>query len=193
MAEVKKKFSQLDPGSVPFDGMETIAAVQGGITKRGTISGIHGAGWWDKLKAGFVDFIAPEALHANDADTLGGETSAELHNAGALTGTAPLSAIPAELTGKNADLLDGLQGSAYAKVNTATSPTATDLPVGSYVIARADDSYNINSNVPVRTTGGSEYFISANASGQQSGTWRAGGFALDAETGYRFFLVRRVA
>ena len=102
MAEVKKKFSELDPASVPFDGMETIAAVQGGITKRGSISGIHGAGWWDKLKAGFVDFIAPEALHANDADTLGGETSAELHNAGALTGVAPLSVIPAQLTGKNA-------------------------------------------------------------------------------------------
>ena len=102
MAEVKKKFSELDPASVPFEGTETIAAVQGGITKRGSISGIHGAGWWDKLKAAFVDFIAPEALHANDADTLGGETSAELHNAGALTGTAPLSVIPAELTGKNA-------------------------------------------------------------------------------------------
>jgi hypothetical protein len=102
MAEVKKKFSQLDPASVPFEGTETIAAVQGGITKRGTISGIHGAGWWDKLKAAFVDFVAPDALHANDADTIGGETSAELHNAGALTGVAPLSVIPAELTGKNA-------------------------------------------------------------------------------------------
>ena len=102
MAEVKKKFSELDPGSVPFEGTETLAAVQGGITKRATISGIYGAGWWEKLKAAFVDFVAPEALHANDADTLGGETSAELHNAGALTGTAPLSVIPAELTGKNA-------------------------------------------------------------------------------------------
>jgi hypothetical protein len=57
---------------------------------------------WDKLKAAFVDFVAPDALHANDADTIGGETSAELHNAGALTGVAPLSVIPAELTGKNA-------------------------------------------------------------------------------------------
>ena len=100
MAEVKKKFSQLDPGNVPFEGTEILAAVQGGITKRGTISGIHGAGWWDKLKAAFVDFVAPEALHANDADTVGGETSADLHNAGALTGVAPLSVIPAQLTGK---------------------------------------------------------------------------------------------
>ena len=102
MAEVKKKFSQLDPGSVPFTGTEIIAAVQGGITKRGTISGIHGAGWWNQLKAAFVDFIAPNALHAKDADTIGGETSAELRNAGALTGVLPLSTIPAELTGKNA-------------------------------------------------------------------------------------------
>ena len=130
MAEVKKKFSELDPGSVPFDGMETIAAVQGGITKRGTISGIHGAGWWDKLKAGFVDFIAPEALHANDADTIGGETSAELHNAGALTGTAPLSVIPAELTGKNAATAT-LAASCSGNAATATLATATANSYGS--------------------------------------------------------------
>jgi hypothetical protein len=118
MAEVKKKFSQLDPASVPFEGTEILAAVQGGITKRGTISGIHGAGWWDKLKAAFVDFVAPEALHANDADTIGGEASAELHNAGALTGTAPLSVIPAQLTGKNA-------ATATYATNAGNAATAT--------------------------------------------------------------------
>jgi hypothetical protein len=126
MAEVKKKFSELDPGSVPFEGTETLAAVQGGITKRATISGIHGAGWWDKLKAAFVDFVAPEALHANDADTIGGETSAELHNAGALTGVAPLSVIPAELTGKNAATATyatnaGTSGACSGNAATATS------------------------------------------------------------------------
>ena len=128
MAEVKKKFSELDPASVPFEGTETIAAVQGGITKRGTISGIHGAGWWDKLKAAFVDFIAPEALHANDADTIGGETSAELHNAGALTGTAPLSVIPAQLTGKNAataTLAASCSGNAATATYATSAETAT--------------------------------------------------------------------
>jgi len=125
MAEVKKKFSQLDPGSVPFEGTEILAAVQGGITKRGTISGIHGAGWWDKLKAAFIDFIAPDALHANDADTIGGETSAELHNAGALTGVAPLSVIPAELTGKNAATATYATNAGYA-TNAATATYATN-------------------------------------------------------------------
>ena len=123
MAEVKKKFSELDPGSVPFEGTETLAAVQGGITKRATISGIHGAGWWDKLKSAFVDFVAPEALHANDADTVGGETSADLHNAGALTGVAPLSVIPAELTGKNAATATYATSAATAKGHqTITAP-----------------------------------------------------------------------
>jgi hypothetical protein len=129
MAEVKKKFSELDPGNVPFEGTETLAAVQGGITKRATISDIHGAGWWDKLKAAFVDFVAPKALHANDADTIGGETSAELHNAGALTGVAPLSVIPAQLTGKNA-----------ATATYATNAGMTPNDFGSAILPPADAS-----------------------------------------------------
>ena len=141
MAEVKKKFSQLDPGSVPFGGTETIAAVQGGITKRGTISGIHGAGWWDKLKAAFVDFVAPEALHANDADTIGGETSAELHNAGALTGVAPLSVIPAQLTGKNA-----ATATSAAKLTNARTITLTGNATGS---TSFDGSGNVSLSVTV--------------------------------------------
>lgn len=124
MAEVKKKISELDPGNVPFEGTETLAAVQGGITKRATISGIHGAGWWEKLKAAFVDFVAPEALHANDADTIGGETSAELHNAGALTGVAPLSVIPSQLTGKNAATATYATNAGYA-ANAGNAETAT--------------------------------------------------------------------
>ena len=142
MAEVKKKYSQLDPGSVPATGTEILSFVQGGITKRGTISGIHGSGWWDKLKAAFVDFIAPEALHANDADTIGGETSAELHNAGALTGTAPLSAIPAELTGKNA-----ATATSAAKLTNARTITLTGNATGS-------TSFDGSGNVTINTTVG---------------------------------------
>ena len=118
MAEIKKRITQLGPASGPLDGTEVSAVVQGGVTKKIAESTKYGIGWWDKLKAGFVDFIAPEALHANDADTLGGETSAELHNAGALTGTAPLSAIPAELTGKNA-------ATATLATNAGNATTAT--------------------------------------------------------------------
>ena len=164
MAEVKKKFSELDPGSVPFEGTETIAAVQGGITKRGTISGIHGAGWWDKLKAAFVDFVAPEALHANDADTSGGETSAELHNAGALTGTAPLSAIPAQLTGKNA-----ATATSAAKLTNARTITLTGNATGS---TSFDGSGNVSISVTVgyaSAAGSAGYATSAGTSGACSG------------------------
>ena len=142
MAEVKKKYSQLDPGSVPATGTEILSFVQGGVTVRGTVSGIHGAGWWDKLKAAFVDFIAPEALHANDADTIGGETSAELHNAGALTGTAPLSAIPSELTGKNA-----ATATSAAKLTNARTITLTGNATGS-------TSFDGSGNVTINTTVG---------------------------------------
>ena len=96
MAEIKKRITQLEPGiGSAWTEPEVSAVVQGGVTKKIAESTKYGIGWWDKLKAGFVDFIAPEALHANDADTIGGETSAELHNAGALTGAAGLSVIPA--------------------------------------------------------------------------------------------------
>lgn len=164
MAEVKKKFSELDPGSVPFEGTETIAAVQGGITKRATISGIHGAGWWDKLKAAFVDFIAPEALHANDADTIGGETSADLHNAGALTGTAPLSAIPAELTGKNA-----ATATSAAKLTNARTITLTGNATGS---TSFDGSGNVSMSVTVgyaSSAGSAGYATNAGTSAACSG------------------------
>jgi hypothetical protein len=140
MAEVKKKFSALDPGNVPATGTEILAMVQGGVTVRGTVSGIHGAGWWDKLKAAFVDFVAPEALHANDADTLGGETSADLRNAGALTGTLPLGTIPAELTGKNA-----ATASSAAKLTNARTITLTGNASGSV-------SFDGTGNVSINTT-----------------------------------------
>ena len=130
MAEIKKRITQLGPASGPLDGTEVSAVVQGGVTKKIAESTKYGAGWWDKLKAGFVDFIAPEALHANDADTVGGETSAELHNAAALTGTAPLSVIPAELTGKNAATAT-LAASCSGNAATATLATATANIYGS--------------------------------------------------------------
>ena len=160
MAEVKKKYSELDPGSVPATGTEILSFVQGGVTVRGTVSGIHGAGWWDKLKSAFVDFIAPEALHANDADTIGGETSAELHNAGALTGTAPLSAIPSELTGKNA-----ATATSAAKLTNARTITLTGNATGS-------TSFDGSGNVTINTTVG--YAASAGSASSASYATSAG-------------------
>jgi len=174
MAEVKKKFSQLDPGSVPFEGTEILAAVQGGITKRGTISGIHGAGWWDKLKAAFVDFVAPEALHANDADTIGGETSAELHNAGALIGTAPLSVIPAQLTGKNA-----ATATSAAKLTNARTITITGDATGSVSF---DGSANktLTLDVTYATSAGSAGYATNAGYAASAGSATNAGYATSA-------------
>ena len=108
MAEIKKRITQLDPASGPLDGVEVSAVVQGGVTKKITESNKYGAGWWDKLKAAFVDFVAPEADHANNADTLGVglEEPSDFHDAAQLTGVLDLARIPVELTGKNASTAD---------------------------------------------------------------------------------------
>ena len=174
MAEVKKKFSQLDPGSVPFTGTEIIAAVQGGQSKRGTISGIHGAGWWDKLKAAFVDFVAPDALHANDTDTIGGETSAELRNAGALTGVLPLSTIPAELTGKNA-----ATATSAAKLTNARTITVNGDATGSVSF---DGSANktLTLDVTYADTAGSAGYATSAGSATSATTATNAGYATSA-------------
>ena len=176
MAEVKKKFSQLDPGSVPFTGTEIIAAVQGGITKRGTISGIHGAGWWNQLKAAFVDFIAPNALHAKDADTIGGETSAELRNAGALTGVLPLSTIPAELTGKNA-----ATATSAGKLTNARTITVNGDATGSVSF---DGSANraLTLDVIYATSAGSAGYATSAGSATSAGYATSAGSATSATT-----------
>lgn len=105
MAEVTyKKITELDSASLPLDGANEYALVsQSGVSKKALWSGIFGGGWWTKLKAAFDDFVAPEALHATDADTLGGEAASYYTDASNITsGALPLERIPAELTGKNA-------------------------------------------------------------------------------------------
>lgn len=103
MAEIiYKKVSELDGATVPFVGTEVVMAIQGGASKKATWSGIFGSGWWAKLAAAFSAFVAPEALHADDADTLVSETPSDFHDAAQLTGNINLDRIPAELTGKNA-------------------------------------------------------------------------------------------
>lgn len=54
------------------------------------------------MRAAFTSFVAPEATHAVDSDTLKGESASDFHDAAQLTGAVPLASIPAQLTGKNA-------------------------------------------------------------------------------------------
>ena len=107
MAEtVYKKISELPNATLPLAGTEYVELSATGASKRGLWSGLFGSGWWAKLGAAFSVFKAPDADHADDADTVGGEALAALHDATALTGVVPLANIPAELTGKNADTAD---------------------------------------------------------------------------------------
>ena len=103
MAEpVYKKITELDVLSTAIDGSETLPIVKAGKTYRRTLANLFGTGWIASLLGAFSAFKAPDADHADDADTVGGETAAQLHAASGLTGAIHLDRIPAELTGKNA-------------------------------------------------------------------------------------------
>jgi len=103
MAEtVYKKISELTSASIPLAGTEYIEVSATGASKKALFSGIFGVGWWAKLMASFSAFKAPDADHADDADTLEGESASDLHDATQLVGAIPLANIPDELTGKNA-------------------------------------------------------------------------------------------
>jgi len=108
MAEIKKRITQLDPALGPLDGTEVSPVVQGGVTKKIAESTKYGTGWWEKLKAGFTAFKAPDSDHADNADTLGAglEEPSDFHDAAQLTGVLDLDRIPVALTGKNASTAD---------------------------------------------------------------------------------------
>ena len=173
MAEIKKRITQLDPALGPLDGTEVSAVVQGGVTKKIAESNKYGAGWWDKLKAAFVDFVAPDADHADNADTLGAglEEPSDFHDAAQLTGVLDLDRIPVELTGKNASTADyaDTAGSAdtisgFDPVNgTAGTYGAVELPhgdtwvipAGTYVFAPLDpDGNNRGCALQIQITAG---------------------------------------
>jgi hypothetical protein len=133
MAEiVYKKISELDNATVPLTGTELIGVSATGVSKKATIEGIHGAGWWTKLKAAFVDFVSPEALHADDSDTCGEEAPADFHDATQLTGNIHLDRIPATLTGKTASACSGNSA-------TATNAENADTVDGVHVITAPGD------------------------------------------------------
>lgn len=109
MAEtVYKDIPALTATTLPLVGTELIEVSATGTTGKATWQNIFGTGWWPKLKAAFASFKAPDATHADDADTVGGEALAAIHAASALIGAIPLANIPATLTGKDADTIDGV-------------------------------------------------------------------------------------
>ena len=115
MAEpVDKKITELDVLSTAIDGSETLPIVKAGKTYRRTLANLFGTGWIASLLGAFTAFKAPDSDHADDADTVEGETAAQLHAASGLTGAIDLDRIPAELTGKNA-----ATASSAAKLTTA--------------------------------------------------------------------------
>ena len=124
MAEpVYKKITELDVSSAALDGNETLPIVKSGKTYKRSWANLFGSGWITSLLAAFSAFVAPDALHATDADTLEGETKETLHTANNLTGVVPLPTIPAELTGKNAPTATV---SASCSGNSATATLAAD-------------------------------------------------------------------
>ena len=124
MAEpVYKKITELDVLSTAIDGSETLPIVKAGKTYRRTLANLFGTGWITSLLGAFTAFKAPDADHADDSDTVEGETAAQLHAASGLTGAIHLDRIPAELTGKNAATATV---SASCSGNAATATLAAD-------------------------------------------------------------------
>jgi hypothetical protein len=118
---VYKRITDLPSATLPLAGTDLIEVSQSGTSGKGLLSGIFGAGWFAKLTAAFTAFKAPDADHADDCDTIVGETPANLHDAGSLTGVINLARIPADLAGKNAATATT---AAACSGNAATATTA---------------------------------------------------------------------
>ena len=151
MAEpVYKKITELDVLATAIDGSETLPIVKAGKTYRRTLANLFGTGWIASLLGAFSAFKAPDADHADDADTVGGETPAQLHAASGLTGAIHLDRIPAELTGKNAATATV---SASCSGNAATASSAAKLTTARTIGGVSFDG-SANINLPgVNTTG----------------------------------------
>lgn len=122
MAEpVYKKITDLDVLSTALDGNETLPIVKSGKTYKRSWANLFGSGWITSLLAAFSAFVAPDALHATDADTLEGESKDVLHAAANLTGALNLAVIPAQLTGKNAATATYANTAGSAPANGGTS------------------------------------------------------------------------
>lgn len=166
MAEtVYKSIPDLDvlPGSL--DGSETLPVVKAGKTYRRSWTNFFGSGWMANLLQAFSSFVAPNATHADDADTVGGEDKATLHNAANLTGNINLDRIPVELTGKNASKAGGVDfvnGNAGIYGIYSLSPGNEWIPPkGLYIIKTSDPTdrlYLDMKNSSGMWVTGSDYF-----------------------------------
>jgi len=146
MAEpVYKKITELDVLSTAIDGSETLPIVKAGKTYRRTLMNLFGTGWIASLLGAFSAFKAPDADHADDADTVEGETAAQLHAASGLTGAIHLDRIPAELTGKNAATATLAADATNALACSGNAATATKLKTARTIGGVSfDGSANIN-------------------------------------------------
>lgn len=142
MAEiVYKKVSELDSASQPLAGTEVTMVSQLGASKKVALTNLYGTGWFAKLIAAFSAFKAPDADHADNADTLGvgEEEPSDFHDAAQLTGNIHLDRIPAELTGKNAESVGGIdpvngKAGSYDTI-TINASSVWIIPKGLYVLS----------------------------------------------------------
>jgi hypothetical protein len=168
MAEIiYKKISDLDLASQPLGGTELAEVSQGGVSRRVSLTNIFGTGWWAALRAAFSAFVAPDADHADNADTLGAglEEPSDFHDAAQLNGAVPLASIPAELTGKNAAtatlaataaaaasaaVLEAVSGASVIKFTTTTIPASKNylLVSGNTITAGLSSSAGVTLSAP---------------------------------------------
>lgn len=151
MAEiVYKRISDLDSATQPLSGAELSEVSQGGVSKKVSLTNIFGSGWWAMLRAAFADFVAPNATHAVDSDTVGGEYPADLHDATALTGAVPLDSIPANLAGRSVSyatssgMVNGINFSTGKFGNISVQEGVT----AGYIWIIPQGTYNIQSTAP---------------------------------------------
>jgi hypothetical protein len=145
---VYKRIEDLDDATLPVAATDKTPISQSGTTKKVAESARYGAGWFAKLAAAVTAFVAPEATHAVNADTLGAgaDTPAALHDAAQLTGAIHLDRIPAELTGKNAataDLADvaALAHSCDGDVASALAISTCGLTASRYAPGDSSQEY----------------------------------------------------
>lgn len=108
---VYKKISELPLADVPLSGTELIGVSATGSSRRAVWSNIFGAGWWNKLKATYENFLAPFADFASHSDT------------------ATLAAQSESVNGLS--LSDGPVSSGYGEQSIAAS-AAWSPPKGTY-------------------------------------------------------------
>lgn len=68
METIKKRVSDLELASLPLKGNEFFELSQGGVSKRILAGNFFADGWFAKLQASPDEFVAPDAIRADQAD-----------------------------------------------------------------------------------------------------------------------------